>query len=200
MGGRVVLSMIVSLDGFVNDKFGRVGALYPDLAALQTTTVMQDAIRDTGAVVMGRRAFAMGDPDAYAEHYEFQVPIFVLTHQPPQRPPKHGEHLSFTFVTDGIGPATARAKAAAGARDVCVIGGADVAQQVLNAGLVDELELGVASVLLGSGTPLFAGLRREIRLERTRVTHTPITQTSITQTPGTTFLRYRVLHDQPTQT
>lgn len=62
--GRVVLSMLTSLDGYVNDSAGKVGALYPDLAALRATTVMQDAVPNTGAVVMGRRAYAMGDPDA----------------------------------------------------------------------------------------------------------------------------------------
>ena len=182
--GRVVLSMLTSLDGYVNDSAGKVGALYPDLAALRATTVMQDAVPNTGAVVMGRRAYAMGDPDAYAGHYEFQVPIFVLTHRPPTHHPAQNERLSFTFITDGIGPAIARAKAVAGARDVCVIGGASTAQQTLNAGLVDELEVGVVGVLFGGGTPLFAGLARTPALE----------QTQMTRTPGATFLHYRVLH------
>ena len=190
--GRVVLSMLTSLDGYVNDSAGKVGALYPDLAALRATTVMQDAVRYTGAVVvrytgavvMGRRAYAMGDPDAYAGHYEFQVPIFVLTHRPPTHHPAQNERLSFTFITDGIGPAIARAKAVAGARDVYVIGGASTAQQTLNAGLVDELEVGVVGVMFGGGTPLFAGLARTPALE----------QTQMTRTPGATFLHYRVLH------
>lgn len=181
--GQVVLSMLVSLDGYVNDSAGRVGALFPDLAALQAITVMQDAVRDTGAVVMGRRACAMGDPDAYAGHYKFQVPIFVLTHRPPPHLPAQNERLSFTIVAGGIESATALAKTAAGTREVCVIGGASTAQQALNAGLIDELELGIASVLFGGGTPLFSGLYRIVKLEQTRTT----------QTPGTTFLRCHVM-------
>ena len=51
---------------------------------------------------MGRRTFEMGDPDSYVGNYEFQVPIFVLTHHPPSVAPKQDEHLTFTFVTDGV--------------------------------------------------------------------------------------------------
>ena len=64
---------------------------------------MQAMIRETGAVLMGKRAFEMGDPDSYVGTYEFQVPIFVLTHEPPTVPPKQDEHLTFTFVTDRPG-------------------------------------------------------------------------------------------------
>lgn len=76
--GKVVLGMTMSLDGFINDRDGSVGALYPDLAALRDTEPLQESMQNTGAVVMGRNAFAMANaPDSIAENYEYQVPIFV---------------------------------------------------------------------------------------------------------------------------
>ena len=113
--------------------------LYTDLAALQGTAYMNGLIDETGAVLMGKRAFEMGDPDWYVGNYEFQVPIFVLTHHPPACPPKQDERLTFTFVTDGVESAVAQAMAAAGDKAVQVIGGASVIQQLLRARLVDEL-------------------------------------------------------------
>ncbi len=95
----VTAGMTVSIDGFVADPQGSASRLYPDLADLEGTDYMNAAIEQTGAVVMGRRTFEMGDPDAYVGNYEFQVPIFVVTHHPPAVPPKQDEHLTFTFVT-----------------------------------------------------------------------------------------------------
>jgi dihydrofolate reductase len=85
---KVIVGMTISLDGFVADQNGNAGRLYPDLAALRCTAYMEDAIEQTGAVLMGRRTFEMGDPDSYVGNYEFQVPIFVLTHHPPSVAPK----------------------------------------------------------------------------------------------------------------
>src|SRR3972149_2142448 len=96
---------------------------------------MNGLIEETGAVLMGRRTFEMAaDPDWYVGSYELQVPIFVLTHEPPRVAPKHDEHLTFTFVTDGIESAVKQAKAAAGDRAVTVVGGADGIRQLLRAG------------------------------------------------------------------
>jgi hypothetical protein len=71
--GKVIVSTTISLDGFINDRHGNVSRLYPDLQALRKTELLQEAMQTTGAVVMGRRAFAMGDPDWYVDYYEFQV-------------------------------------------------------------------------------------------------------------------------------
>ncbi len=92
---EVIAGMTMSLDGFVTDPSGSVDRLYPDLAALQGTEYMRAMIAETGAVLMGRRTFEMaGDPDWYAGNYEFQVPIFVLTHEPPAIAPRQDEHLT----------------------------------------------------------------------------------------------------------
>ena len=154
MTARVVAGMTTSLDGFVSDRDGRVGRLFTDLADMPETDSGREQIAQTGAVVMGRRTFAMGDPDSYVGTYEYQVPIFVLTHEPPRKPPKQDEHLTFTFVTDGVESAVKQARAAAGDNTVQCLG-VSVVRQLLLAGLVDELTVDVMPVLLGSGKRLF---------------------------------------------
>ena len=153
--GKVIAGMTMSLDGFVADADGNVDRLYADLADLQGTTYMTATIAETGAVIMGRKTFEMGDPDSFVGHYEFQVPIFVLTHHPPQIPPKQDDHLTFTFVGDGVASAVAQATAAAGGKAVQVVGGVNVIQQLLHAGLVDELHIDVMPLFLGDGLRLF---------------------------------------------
>ena len=155
---RVIAGMTVSLDGFVQDANGSTDALYPDLAELQDSAYMKAMQERTGAVLMGRRTFDMaGDPDGYADGYELQVPIFVVTHTPPPVEPKRNERLFFTFAAEGVESAVAQAAEAAGERDVTVVGGVDLNRQLLAAGLVDELHVDVMPVLLGSGLRLFDG-------------------------------------------
>lgn len=155
---QVIAGMTMSLDGYVADAEGSLGPLYPDFEELGASDYMRALQAETGAVVMGRRTFdAAGDPDSYADDYEFQVPIFVLTHTPPDVEPRRNENLSVTFVTDGLDAAVTRARAAAGERDVTVVGGADVIRQLLAARLVDVLSIDVVPVLLGDGLRLFAG-------------------------------------------
>ena len=164
---KVIVGMTISLDGFVADQKGSAGRLYSDLRALRHTAYMQDAIEQTGAVLMGRRTFEMANPDSYVGSYEFQVPIFVLTHHPPNAAPKQDGHLTFTFVTDGIESAVAQAKAAARDKAVQVVGGASTAQQLLAARLVDELHVDIMPVFLGSGLRPFDSLSLEsTRLEK----------------------------------
>lgn len=175
---KVCLGMTVSLDGFVNDRNGSVERLYPDLAQLRDTEALQESIRMTGAVVMGRHAYDMAEGDFTG--YEFQVPIFVVTHRAPEQMAKgENDGLRFTFVADGVERAIQQAKAAAGERDVTVVGGAHLAQQLIRAGLVDELHLSIMPVLLGEGLRLFDQLGpAPIELEKTRVLESP-TRTDI---------------------
>lgn len=152
---RVIAGMTMSLDGFVADAEGKVGRLYADFAELQGSAYLDAIIAETGAVLMGRRMFEMGDPDSWVDTYEFQVPIFVVTRHPPASVPRQNDRLTFTFVTDGVASAAARAKAAAGEKVVQVVGGPGLIQELLRQGLVDELNIDVMPVLLGSGTRLF---------------------------------------------
>jgi dihydrofolate reductase len=184
--GKVILGTTMSIDGFINDHSGSVQALYPDLAALQETEPLKESIQNTGAVVMGRNSFAMAeDPDSLAGNYEYQVPIFVLTHQPPKKHPKENDALTFTFVTDGIESAIRQAKAAAGDKDVTVIGAASTAQQCLRAGLADELHVDIMPMLLCAGLRLFENIGMEqIQLERMQVMELPA---------GRTHLKFRIV-------
>jgi dihydrofolate reductase len=167
---KVIVGMTISIDGFVADQNGNAGRLYPDLAALRHTAYMKDAIEQTGAVLMGRRTFEMADADSYIGDYEFQVPIFVLTHHPPSVAPKQDERLTFTFVTDGVESAVARAKAAARDKAVQVVGGVSMAQQLLGAGLVDELHVDIMPVFLGIGLRSFESSGLEsVRLDKINV-------------------------------
>ncbi len=168
----VIAGMTMSLDGFVADSSGSTGCLYWDLSALRDSAFMKAIVDQTGAVLMGRRTFGMAEPDSYVGSYEFQVPIFVLTHREPLVAPKHDDRLSFTFVTDGIESALAQATKAAGADDkaVTVVGGVSVIQQLLNAGLVDELHVDVMPVLIGSGLRFFKNIDPDrVRLEKVDV-------------------------------
>ncbi|HEX6306328.1 MAG TPA: dihydrofolate reductase family protein [Anaerolineales bacterium] len=184
--GKVILGMTMSLDGYINDTYGSVGALYPDLDTLRDTEPLRQEIQNTGAVVMGWNTFAMAeDPDSYAGNYEFQVPIFVLTRERPKWHPKETDDLSFTFVIDGIESAMAQAKAAAGDKDVVIVGGAGTAQQCLKAGLADELHIDIMPVLLCGGLRLFEDICTEqMQLERMKVMESPA---------GRTHLRFRIV-------
>ncbi len=183
--GNVIAGMTMSLDGFVADPSGRADRLYPDLAALQGTAYMNAAIKATGAVLMGRKTFEMADPNSYVGTYEFQVPIFVLTHHPPRIPPKQDERLTFTFVSDGVASAIAQAKAAAGDKAVQVVGGANVIQQLLRAGLVDQLHVDIMPVLLGAG-PRF--------LEHLNPDQVHLEKIGVEEVGSRTNLRFRIAH------
>jgi dihydrofolate reductase len=105
---------------------------------------------------MGCNSFTMADdPDTIADNYEYQVPIFVLTHTPPKKKPRENNHLTFTFTTDGIESGISQAKSAAGEKVVTIIDAPNTARQCLKAGLIDELHVDIMPVLLGSGLPLF---------------------------------------------
>ena len=171
--GNVIIGASMSLDGFMNDRHGEVSRLYPDLEALRRTEMLQEEIRTTGAVVMGRRAYDMAEGDL--TDYEYQVPIFVLTHAVPEQVVKgENDHLTVTFVMDGIESAIEKAKAAAGDKHVLVVGGANTAQQCLRAGLVDEIHIGIVPIFLGAGLRFFESpINEQTQLERTRIFESP---------------------------
>jgi dihydrofolate reductase len=140
--------------------------------------VYEESVASAGAYVMGRRMFSggsgpwEGDPNAggwWGDDPPFHVPVFVLTHHPRETAVMQGG-TTFTFVTDGIESALEQARAAAGDRSVAIAGGAQVLQQYLRAGLVDELEVHVAPLLLGGGVRLLEDLgSTPPRLELDRV-------------------------------
>lgn len=152
-----------------------------------STPVMEEGLENVGATIMGRNMFGGGpgpweeDPwqGWWGDEPPFHHPVFVLTHH--EREPLELEGTSFTFVTEGIESALERAREAAHGKDVAIGGGADVAQQYLAAGLVDEMLLSVVPVLLGGGTRLFENLGAGPALE----------QIEAIEAPGVAHLRYR---------
>lgn len=167
---KVILGVTISLDGFAEDSKGSVGALYPDLETLRKTDLLQESIRNTGSVVMAWKEFAMAeDPDWFAGNYEYQVPIFVFTDKAPEKYPKETDKLTFTFVTDGIESAIQQAKVAAGRKDVTIIGSAATVQQVLNAGLADELQIDIIPIFLHNGFRPFERIDENIMLKKIKV-------------------------------
>jgi dihydrofolate reductase len=178
----------MSLDGFIAGPNGEDRGLYDwyfaayGNAAERSATVIDELIRSIGAMILGRRAYGTGNEQGGFADNPYQVPHFVLSHAPAE-PVVQGP-MSFTFVTDGIESALTQAKAAAGNKDVCVAGGANIAQQYLRAGLIDEIQLHLVPVLLGEGLRLFDHLGTQpIALERTRVV----------EGSGVTHLRFRVV-------
>jgi dihydrofolate reductase len=138
----------------------------------ESTGVVEASRENIGATVMGRNMFGgRGRWEEkpwdgwWGEDPPFHMPVFVVTHHP--RPPlaKHGG-TTFTFVTDGIESALEQVRLAAGGKDVALGGGANVAQQYLRAGLIDELQINLVPVLLAGGKRLFDDLDgADVRLE-----------------------------------
>src|SRR5918997_1443736 len=118
---------------------------------------LDGAMARVGAVVAGRNTYEAAQ--AWGGHNPFGVPFFIVTHRPQDAPADAG----FTFV-DGLDEALARARGAAGGKDVFVMGGADVIRQALRAGQVDELAITIAPVILGGGKRLFDGFDETVRL------------------------------------
>ena len=135
-----------------------------------STTVLEEALANVGATIMGRNMFG-GHPGPWdpqrpwngwwGANPPFHHPVFVLTHHPRDPLALEGG-TTFTFVTDGIQNALAQARRAAGGKDVGLGGGAKAAQQYLSAGLVDEMNLSVVPILLGAGERLFEGVGNDL--------------------------------------
>jgi dihydrofolate reductase len=185
-----VLFMSMSLDGYIADPNDRLGGddgnrLHEWFApggeigrpeGLAGTLI--DEMNAAGAVLVGRRTAEIVDHWG-GDHHGAGVPIFVPSHRPPG--PSVANYPLVTYVTDGIASAMAQAKAAAGERNVHVLG-AYTAQRALEAGVLDELQIHQIPVLLGAGRRLFEMLPSRIELEIVRVI----------DTPEATHIRYRV--------
>jgi len=125
-----------------------------------------------GANIMGKRMFEEGEA-AWPERAPFGVPVFVLTHERRAPWPRPGG-TTFHFINDGIEAALARASEVAGTRDIRISGGAETVRAYLAAGLVDELELAIAPLLLGDGLRLFDGLPPSVGFELVEASHTSV--------------------------
>jgi dihydrofolate reductase len=180
--GKVISGFTMSLDGFIaepNDDVGRLFKWYysgdtpfplpgTDMVfkmSRASAELFQDLFRTTGALVTGRRDFDVSR--AWGGQPPFSVPTFIVTHTVPQE--WVYARSAFTFVTDGVESAIEQARQAAGDKNV-VVGGSKITQQCIKAGLLDEIYIDLASMLLGDGISLFGQLGIEpVELERTEV-------------------------------
>lgn len=178
--GKVILDLSISLDGFIAkpDNY-RLHEWYFSSKDSQNATVMQELLATTGALIMGRRTYDLGERhDGFVDN-PYQVPHFVVTHTAPKKVAKG--NTTFVFVTKGIENAVNQAKAAAGNKNVIVGGGGNISQQLLNAGLIDELYLHFVPVIFGNGLRLFDDTL-PANLE----------QISVVAAAGVTHLKYRI--------
>jgi dihydrofolate reductase len=187
---KSILHMSMSLDGFIagpgdsvqhglgiggerlHDWLGDEDAGHATFDPPGGSGTVFHELMATGAVVVGRRTFD------YAGHWNGDhhgVPIFVPTRGTPPAPQSHWVH----YVTDGVESAMRQAKEAAGGENV-MVHGADLAQSLLQAGVLDELEIHLVPILLGGGRRLFGDEQAELELVR------------VVDAPGVTHLRYRV--------
>jgi dihydrofolate reductase len=148
--------------------------------------ILQETFESAGAYVMGRR-MADGGEVPWGDEPPFHAPVFVVTHRPRETLVRQGG-TSFTYVTDGVASAVEQARAAAGGKDVAVAGGGTLLQQVIAAGLVDQLELHIAPVLLGDGMRLF----EPAVLDLASGEAIELTPTRLVDTPEVTHVRYQV--------
>jgi dihydrofolate reductase len=181
---KVIADITMSLDGFVTGPdpdlehgLGHGGeplhtwAFSDDPVDVQ---LLEQSTERSGAVIMGRRLFDIidgphgwNDEVGYGAQQAGTPPFFVVTHSKPESIRLTHD---FTFVTDGLAPAIELARAAAGGKDVVVMGGGDVVRQSIDDGLADQLVLHLSPIILGAGTPLFVGAARcELRQAEVRV-------------------------------
>lgn len=183
---KVVIDIAMSLDGYVagpNDgpKHGLGQNGGERIMGWDPTERLNDINRDnTGAMITGRRTYDITNGWNGTHDLGGGIPVFVLTESAPSEVPEGG--TSFTFVTDGIESAVRQAKTAAGDKNVYVIGGANVIQQLLNARLADELRVHIAPAFVGGGVPLFKAMNYQIEM----------TQTEVRNYAGVTHITYRL--------
>jgi dihydrofolate reductase len=204
--GKVFVDVGMSLDGFIAGPNGRPGNplgdggtrihqwLYP-LATFHERmdgtggktgpddAILQAVFARTGAYVMGRRMFDEGEV-GWPENAPFRAPVFVVTHQPREPWVRKGG-TTFFFVTQGIESALDKARALAGEKDVRVSGGANLIQQFVKAGLVEELSIHIAPIVMGQGVRLF---------DHWAVDDGTLVPTEVVASPSVTHLNFRVVN------
>ena len=175
--GKVIIHAMVTLDGLMAGPKGGVAWLR-DFAS--DTSVVDTFIREIGAVVGGANRSQTIEEGEEPYGGTLKVPVYLMTHDAHEPIQKDG--TTYTFVVDDIAQAVAAATAAAGDKNVSLLGGS-ISRQCLKLGLVDEIQLHVVPMLLGDGISLFDKLGERIDLERIEA----VTTTKVTD------LRFRIV-------
>lgn len=187
---KIVLEITVSLDGFICEAGDDLERIHSWLFSEKTEAdlkVLDESRRSLGAVIMGRRTFEDGVKkqgwSGWVDNPPFDVPMFVLSHDVPEKLARG--KTAFTFI-EGIENVLHEAKTVAGEKTVSIMGGANIAQQFLKAGLLDEMQLHLVPVMLINGTKLFEHLgKQKIELE-------PI---KVVESATVTHLHYRLIKE-----
>ncbi len=156
-----------------NLNFGRGGETGP------VNDMLRNTMERSGANIMGKRMFDQGEI-SWPEEAPFHAPVYVLTHEK-REPWARPGGTTFYFVNDGPVSALEKARESSGGRDIRISGGADVIQQYLNMGAIDELEVALAPIMFGSGRRLFENVNEPVpqfRIDK------------VLNTPDATHLRY----------
>jgi dihydrofolate reductase len=190
---NVIFDISMSLDGFVTasnvrpeEPMGDGGQRLHDWAFGEderNRKLLAEAVNFVGALIAGRRTYDLSVPwwGADGPSGAARVPVYIVTHAEPEEVPEGGV---YTFVTDRIESTLEQAKAAAGDKDVAVMGGAEIGQQYIREGLIDEISIHLAPVLFGGGIRMFEHLGSE---------HIQLESAGVIETPQATHLRLRVV-------
>jgi dihydrofolate reductase len=194
---KVTSDISMSLDGFITDPKASVGTPLEgndpgrlhdwmfDARTEADAKIADERYASTGAVLIGKRMFDVGF-EPWGDPPPFGMPVFVLTHEAREPQPMQGG-TTYNFVS-GIEAALGQARAAAGDKNVGIWGGANIIGLYLEAGHIDELEIHLVSILLGSGVRLFEDVTSEsFELRRIRCI----------ETPGATHVRFEVVSPFP---
>ena len=156
--GKTILYIAISLDGYIAgsndeikwlDRYSKVDYGFKEF------------LTGVGAIIMGRRSYDIGVEEKWFCQFNYRVPIFVVSHDKPTSIDKDAE---FIFVTEGIEIAHRQAKSKARDKNIWIFGGANIAQQYLKLGSIDEISIGITPILLGSGKRLFDNIGKHIEL------------------------------------
>jgi dihydrofolate reductase len=186
---KIFIDITMSLDGFIagpdistENPMGKGGLRLHDwMFGVQTELdqkISGEQMQNTGAVIIGRRMYETAISGPWGNENPFTAPVFVLTEAAPEQ-----KIEGFTYASDGIESALAQAKQVAGNKNIWITG-ANVSQQYLKAGHVDELHIHIAPVLFMQGTRLFENLGEQ---------HIELEAQSCTQTPRATHIVYKVI-------
>lgn len=177
---KTVIEITMSLDGFIAgtgitkaNPMGEGGQRLHDWFFKNKTTtdeaLLEEMLDNIGAVIVGSGTYDTAIEDAWGGENPFTVPVFVVCHQLPGIKVK-----GFTYIPNGVVATLDEAKAAAGNKDVLIMGGANIIQQYLRLRLFDALHIHIAPVLFGAGTRLFDHIdSNKIELNKLKAIDTP---------------------------